>query len=986
MSADAPKPILCSAPGCFELVSRSFAYGSGGYCRQHAPPLQAQAGGPAVGGAQDRPAWETDDERRESCDDPDSDSEDEEERLVHPTIPDSDDGCGYDSGIDDVYTVCSESDEVLDESDEEGEEELAGGAAATRQRWTTLADEPIYVGSELTVRDFCYLQVKSKVEGVTDSNATFERNLKLAKATHPQPNNIPTRMDQVRVVLGVPDYSTVEYFVCLGPDDGSGPHSECGPFPQLKPHEYKDHADDACPCCGTSRFVSKTNMHGETQLEHRHPPCYFMGVCSGIRALHADITWCEERTHPRDGEHLAHTQFGAQYVARVNAKANGALFDPDNGVYELGADGILPFKWNESLEVTVFSIRELGIGMHARGKLDYTKPVLSIVSKGKVAHLGPYMRLIDNDFDVLENEGIKVYNSYLEKEVLHKGYLLFACGDTPFQTAFANAWGHTASWVCFRCFFQANHGTTLGGGGGVFPVGYSKPAEQRHGLYKYSVELKDGVPTFVRKRLAATTIMCADAQTVTSDMMTALALDAEKQIESGSNKITTPCVKGRSLLWRRLLFEPRWGITIAISHCFLYGIIKKFIKLCLPKAKRGSSGAYVIAADKRAVMSKRASQFFSPHDTTRKYKDVTKSLGGWTMEDFGFFLGTAGMFIFRDAWPGGDNSPFWKIWVNLHRVYHIMFDSTAKRPPGALATAEACMQEAAKLSEENMHHSMCTPNLHQFVKHPFETEPQTGNMAASNETWVERICRKVVAPARQRNTKLVGPFLANEMLLSARLVELSRVISVTVESLTGEGAGQDVRRQSRRAHLRMEDPASKSVALESPDYISSSGVAFAPSADDMTLIKSLLAEDVDFINLSAGELVCYKAGCAVRGRTDIHSRMYRRTRERCSWNVAVKYADDGPDGGLHYGEVLAFWLLRLRKDGEDDEFFRLARVKLFKRVWKPTDEAPFGVVDTSAAPYNNAGDKLVLLSSIDHKVVFFPLSKTRTMAVRFLKN
>ena len=84
MSADAPKPILCSAPGCFELVSRSFAYGSGGYCRQHAPPLQAQAGGPAVGGAQDRPAWETDDERRESCDDPDSDSEDEEEPEPAP--------------------------------------------------------------------------------------------------------------------------------------------------------------------------------------------------------------------------------------------------------------------------------------------------------------------------------------------------------------------------------------------------------------------------------------------------------------------------------------------------------------------------------------------------------------------------------------------------------------------------------------------------------------------------------------------------------------------------------------------------------------------------------------------------------------------------------------------------------------------------------------------------------------------------------------
>ena len=213
----------------------------------------------------------------------------------------------------------------------------------------------------------------------------------------------------------------------MGNRDGRGPGSGCGLYPRRKRKDWR--IDEKCACCGETRFVMVADACGVERLQPRYPPAYYFPVREAIREWFTSPAWCEERRTPR--AEMAHTYWGGEYFKRVNAKLNGALYNPDNDVYELGFDWVIPQKWNSKLEVGVVTLRSVGLGTETRGAKPFVKDVLLIVTTTKPKFLAPYLSELHDEFDVLEGPGIVVEDVFLKRTYVHRGWLLLAVGDAP---------------------------------------------------------------------------------------------------------------------------------------------------------------------------------------------------------------------------------------------------------------------------------------------------------------------------------------------------------------------------------------------------------------------------------------------------------------------------------------------------------------------------------------------------------------------------
>ena len=135
-------------------------------------------------------------------DDEEEDDEDDDDAGPHGGYwDDDDDGDGGDGGAGEH----EEEEEDEDDGDDGGEGEGEATAPGERRRWRELADDPLYVGARLTVKQFCFLAAKHKCD-VQQSNASFNGWLRLQSASMPWPNLCPHDLRTVRLVLGVKDH------------------------------------------------------------------------------------------------------------------------------------------------------------------------------------------------------------------------------------------------------------------------------------------------------------------------------------------------------------------------------------------------------------------------------------------------------------------------------------------------------------------------------------------------------------------------------------------------------------------------------------------------------------------------------------------------------------------------------------------------------------------------------------------------------------
>jgi hypothetical protein len=487
---------------------------------------------------------------------------------------------------------------------------------------------------------------------------------------------------------------------------------------------------------------------------------------------------------------------------------------------------------------------------------------------------------------------------------------------------------------------------------------------------------------------AAAVLAVSDAQDTTHALLRALGRHAEAQMMKGATTITTPCVKGRSLFAQRPYFDTRFGVLIPISHCFLYGVVKKFCKLVLPKKPKNKP--WEVSAANREAVSARAAHLVLPADSARAYRDIVKYGGSYTMEDYGVFVGTAGLFVLRGLLPGGDAGPLWRIFTLLSRAYHIVFEGTKLRAPGERAEGISVLQEAAELCELNLPHEMCTYNLHTFVRHVLQAESEVGAYGACSELYVERLIREVVGSTRRRATKEVGAFLANELLDGVCVQHLAATVALpdnTERWLTVPAAVRN------GANTLLDPPVE-----DGGDYFSSPGkrvpLAGADGAPHLALLLEYFADrrkqdDSAFpFDLSAlvpdTDFDLWRFQTACRNGREVYSKLYNRSGTRSSRFVAIDFA---PPHGVHFAEVAWFWMLRVGK-GVGAVVVRLARIHVHRRTAE-MDTATlrlWGEADHTSALQMVVADKLCELDSIRGVVVKAQLSAKRAMYLPWLKN
>jgi hypothetical protein len=251
----------------------------------------------------------------------------------------------------------------------------------------------------------------------------------------------------------------------------------------------------------------------------------------------------------------------------------------------------------------------------------------------------------------------------------------------------------------------------------------------------------------------------------------------------------------------------------------------------------------------------------------------------------------------RDAWPHGDNSPYYRIFVLLSRAYHILFEGTKVCTAAAIDEAKACLEECAKLCQTHLPVEMCTYNLHTLVCHVLEACAQTGSAGAATELYVERAIRRIVRCTRARATKNVGAFLMNESLLSSCVTRLSETIKLTLDDLA----------PSRRPAVLLSRVAGATM-VEEPradgDYFSTVGKRDYLVGPDGAAQRALLNEwfarsepTINFATLGDDDFVCHRFGTVVRAGVEVHSRAYTRVQSRVSWHVAIDFVGQG----LHFG-------------------------------------------------------------------------------------
>jgi hypothetical protein len=95
---------------------------------------------------------------------------------------------------------------------------------------------------------------------------------------------------------------------------------------------------------------------------------------------------------------------------------------------------------------------------------------------------------------------------------------------------------------------------------------------------------------------------------------------------------------GRCLFVKHLSYVDHNNLfLVPVAHTFLFGIVKKFWGLLLPKAptKVDKDQQWrVLKSKERELMHERAANITATLEFGRTYRDITKHKGNYTMEDW----------------------------------------------------------------------------------------------------------------------------------------------------------------------------------------------------------------------------------------------------------------------------------------------------------------------------------------------------------------
>jgi hypothetical protein len=241
----------------------------------------------------------------------------------------------------------SEHSETSDEgesSSDESEDEEGGGAESltvnrpyggskrkTAQWYIDNKDQPLYPGCAVTVIQASYALLRAKLDHHLTDKFVDEHCKYQATALLPAGNLHPPSLHLLKKVCKVEELKKYEKHVCV---------NDCVKFDDVPPARYAQRAQEECPVCQSSRFVT-----GRGSLLVPRKVYYEVAVEEAIRSLFGDTEWSSKRSEARLLYKLDY--YSTPEAHRVNRATGGALFHTDNSAYEIGIDWCQCFNFKQ---------------------------------------------------------------------------------------------------------------------------------------------------------------------------------------------------------------------------------------------------------------------------------------------------------------------------------------------------------------------------------------------------------------------------------------------------------------------------------------------------------------------------------------------------------------------------------------------------------------------------------------------------------------
>lgn len=202
--------------------------------------------------------------------------------------------------------------------------------------------EPLFPGARLTLIQMCYALAKAKYDHHLSDTYMDNMLSFLSKRAFPTNNLLPPSLYLLNKCIALPDPTAYEQHVCV---------NDCCKFPKLSKQQYHQHAADTCPVCDEPRFRREQTWQGEVLKPRK--VFWDFGLGNIIRDLYfTSPEFCERRGKAR--KQFILDFYMSPEAHRLDRATGGAVFHPDNSVYQLGFDFVEVFVFrNWSMGVIV---------------------------------------------------------------------------------------------------------------------------------------------------------------------------------------------------------------------------------------------------------------------------------------------------------------------------------------------------------------------------------------------------------------------------------------------------------------------------------------------------------------------------------------------------------------------------------------------------------------------------------------------------------
>ena len=459
-----------------------------------------------------------------------------------------------------------------------------------------------------------------------------------------------------------------------------------------------------------------------------HADWIYFGVESCIKQLFMDPMFLAAIYNTFDRPEEAYDAWGGDHLKNLRSSQGERIFNPDNGVYEIGVDWVQPFAW-KTYSLGLIFVRSWNVRCALRSKSRFFK-CLGILpgpdeppsAPGLDGHsFQTYLDRIVDDFKSLAT-GFSVVD-YYGRTFDHIPFLVAVSADTPAGAKVKSWSGHTSCLGCDRCNFQG-----ISYKGAVRFLGYLEKSPQ-YLLYGNDVFW-----------------YAHEGAHYSKNMLSHIVGTPHSPVHEVSRLSELPS------------FDLVHSVLIPSYHKLLEGVVHNFFKFI-----------HVDLGDAKSMVSARVMILRRSLFKAKSLIDPVKYLASHTMEHLKFLICVCAPFLYF----GLVKDYQWDMLLLLHKACVYLLTPRFVRTARLKEACKQWLKDFAILAEQNFAVSFFTHNLHVVVCHLVDQEDLFGHSYLLADSWVERcmqFAKRVTKYHAVRDPHLV---IGNYILLQNALLHWS---------------------------------------------------------------------------------------------------------------------------------------------------------------------------------------------------------------------